>query len=115
MQKAIAAVTRAPYGYRIAFSEPKRSTEQNDKLWAMLGEVSKQITYHGLKLSPEDWKQIFMLALDKETRVVPNLAGDGFVTLGTSSSSLGVKDMMDLITLIEVEGLQRGVVFKDQK
>lgn len=98
-------------GTRVEFKEAKRSTDQNAKMWAMLTEVSQQVTYHGLKLTPDDWKLIFLDALKREVRMVPNLDGNGFVSLGRSSSDLSKGEMADLITLIEAWGLQNGVVF----
>jgi hypothetical protein len=112
-QYAARVLAQAPDGYRVHISEPKRSVEQSDKMWAMLGEFSKQATLHGQKYDKEDWKLIFLHALGRELRMAPALDGKGFVPIGTSSSRLSVKDMSDLIELIYAEGAARGVVFKD--
>lgn len=104
---------KAPTGTRIEFKAAKRSIPQNDKMWAMLTEVAQQVDYHGTKLTPDDWKLIFLDGLKREMRIVPNLDGNGFVNLGRSSSDLSKGEMADLITLIEAWGLQHGVVFSD--
>jgi hypothetical protein len=57
-------------------------------MWAMLTEVASQVDYHGTKLTPDDWKLIFLDGLKREMRIVPNLDGNGFVNLGRSSSDL---------------------------
>lgn len=104
---------RAPAGTRIEFKAAKRSLDQNSKMWAMLTEVAVQLPWHGLKLTADDWKLIFLDALKRELRVVPNIDGSGFVNLGRSSSDLSKGEMADLITLIEAFGASHGVVFHD--
>lgn len=100
-------------GTTVTFKENKRSVPQSDKMWAMLGEVSAQVQWHGLWLDSEDWKLVFLAALKRELRMVPNLDGNGFVQLGRSSSELTKDEMSDLIALIEAFGAKRGVNFAD--
>jgi len=87
-----------------------RSLDQNARLWALLQEISAQVVWHGRKLKPEEWKHVFTAALKKQD-VVPNLAGDGFVVLGQSTSKMSKKEMADLQMLIEAFGAERGVIF----
>ena len=101
----------APPGTRLELKEPKRSLPQNDRFWAMLTDVSRQVTHHGVKLSPDDWKLVFLDALGRELRMVPNLDGTGFVNLGRSSSDLSKAEMTDLIELIFAYGAKHGVEF----
>ena len=103
----------AKEGMRIEFKQAKRSGEQNDKLWAMLTDVAAQVPWHGIKLAPDDWKFIFLDALKRELRMVPNIDGTGFVNLGRSSSDLSKSEMSDLIEVIHAFGAGHGVVFKD--
>lgn len=112
-EKAARWAMAAKAGMRVEFKEAKRSLPQNEKLWAMLGEVSEQVPWHGIKLSPEDYKFIFLDALKRELRVVPNIDGTGFVNLGRSSSDLSKSEMSDLIELIHAFGASHGVVFKE--
>ena len=100
-----------PVGTRIVFHEPKRTLPQNDALWAALTDISRQKDYHGLKLTPEDFKLLFMDALDRETRMVPNLDGNGFVALGRSSSALSKEEMTGLLSLVYEWGNRNGVTF----
>lgn len=93
----------------------KRTGKQNARQWAMLSEVAEQQLWHGQKLSKEDWKVIFMQALDAETRLVPNLANDGFVALSRSTSSLTVQEHCDLTALIEAFAAQNGIDLKDKR
>ena len=108
-------VAQAPAGTRLEFKKAKRSTDQNSRMWAMLTEVAVQLPWHGLKLSPDDWKLIFLDALKRELRTVPNIDGTGFVNLGRSSSDLSKIEMADLITLIEAFGANHGIIFRDME
>jgi len=114
-ERAAAWVRNAPSGTRVEFKEAKRSTEQNSRMWAMLTEVSVQARHHGLKLSPDDWKLLFLDALKREVRMVPNLDGNGLVSLGRSSSDLSKAEMTDLIELIFAYGSANGVAFQDEQ
>ncbi len=118
-QKAIDWIRRAPIDTRVEFKGPKRSTPQNDRMWAMLTDISLQLAWHGLQLTTEDWKFVMLDALRREKseqiRFVPNTDGTGFVTLGTSSSDLSRDEMTDLIEIIFAFGAQHGVVWSDPK
>lgn len=105
----------APAGTRVEFKQAKRTLPQNDRMWAMLTDVARQLTWHGLRLSPDDWKLIFLDALKREVRMVPNIDGNGFVNLGRSSSDLTKAEMADLIEIIFAFGAQHDVVFLDAR
>lgn len=104
----------APPLSRATLSGPKRSLDQNAKMWAVLGDIAEQLTYHGLTLSPEDYKVLMLDALHKESRMVPSINNDGFVQLGRSSSVLSRQEMSDLIEIATAFGIERGVKFKDE-
>lgn len=112
-ERAINWINKAPAETRVEFKAPKRSVDQNSKMWASLTDVATQLPWHGIKLSPDDWKLIFLDALKRELRMVPNIDGSGFVNLGRSSSDLSKSEMADLITLIDEFGARHGVVFHD--
>ena len=97
----------------IEIKEMTRSLDQNSKLWAVLGDVSHQVEWHGRKLTSESWKHVFTAALVKQ-EVVPNLSGDGFVVLGQSTSKMTVRQLRDLIELIHAFGAERGVLWGDE-
>ena len=104
---------KSPAGTRIEFKAAKRSTDQNAKMWACLTDVATQLPWHGIKLAPDDWKLVFLDALKREARLVPNIAGNGFVNLGRSSSDLSKEEMADLIEIILAFGANHGVVFHE--
>ena len=105
----------APPGTRVEIKAMKRSTPQNSRFWAMLSDISEQVLWHGQRLRPDDFKLIFLDALKRELRVVPNLDGNGFVNLGRSSSDLSKAEMGDLMELISAWGAEHGVVFSGEK
>ena len=112
-QKAMRWLMQAPWNTRVEFKAPKRSLPQNDRFWSMLTEVAQQVPWHGIKLTPDDWKLVFLDALKREVRMVPNIDGNGFVNLGRSSSDLSKEEMSDLMELIAAFGAKHGVTFND--
>lgn len=90
-----------------------RSLDQNRKLWACLGDVSRQVEWHGRWLDAESWKCVFTAAL-KQQDVVPNLAGNGFVVIGQSTSRMRVSEFAELLELIQAFGTERGVKWSDE-
>lgn len=81
----------------------------------MLTEIARLVPWHGVTIQPQDYKLIFMAALRQEMRIVPNLAGDGFVNIGVSSSDLSKSEMSDLIELMYLFAAERGIVFSWEK
>lgn len=102
----------APEGWHVTFRPPTRSLDQNARMWAMLGDVSKQVEWYGKKLSPEAWKCVFSASLKKQD-VVPGLHGD-FVVIGQSTSAMTIREMSDLMELMSAFGTERGVRFADE-
>ena len=114
-KRAASWCLKAPVGCRVEFKEAKRTNDQNALMWASLTELARQIEWHGVKLSADDWKLVLMAGLNQEMRLVPNIEGNGFVNLGRSSSDLSKAEMGDLIELIFAFGAKRGVVFQEQR
>ena len=112
-ERVVRAIAAAPSGTRGELKAAKRTIPQNDRLWAMLTDVAQQFPWHGQKLRPDDWKLIFMAALKRELRMVPNLDGTGFVNLGRSSSDLSKGEMSDLQELISAFAAEKGIVLND--
>ncbi len=109
--KAIKWINGVPDKTRVIFQGPKRTLPQNARIWSALNDVSKQVKYHGLTLSADDFKILFMDALWRETRMVPTLQDDGMVALRRSTADLSVKEAEQLIALIYEWGYRQGVVF----
>jgi hypothetical protein len=106
-KNAILAVQEAPQGHVVSIKAPTRSLMQNNRLWALLTDVSRQVDWYGRKLTPENWKDVFTAAMKKQD-VVPGIEG-GFVVLGMSTSKMTKQEMVDLQTLIEAFGAEHHV------
>jgi hypothetical protein len=113
-RRIIEIIDRLPDGWRVIMQGPQRTLEQNDKMWAMLTDLSKQLRWHGQQLSTEDWKIIMMSAVRRDMKVAPNYWGDGFLMLNTSSRSLSKREMSDMIEAMYAYGAARGVDWTEQ-
>jgi len=107
-ETAISWVRQAPIGCRVEFKHTTRTLPQNAKMWAMLTEISRKVRWHGQKLTPEDWKDVFTASL-RCTRVVPGIDEGTVVPLGLRTSKLTRDEFNDLIALIEHFAATRGV------
>lgn len=97
----------------VTIQDRTRSIQQNKMLWSCLGDVSRQVNWHGRWLDAESWKCIFTAAL-KQQDVVPNLAGNGFVVIGQSTSKMRVGEFAELLELIQAFGAEHGVKWSDE-
>jgi hypothetical protein len=113
-EQAAAWALKAPPGTRIEFKETKRSIPQNDRMWAMLTDVARQLEWHGEQLDTNEWKQLFLDGLGRESKIVPGIDG-GIVNLGMSSSDLSKDEMTDLMEYIASFGVRHGVKFGDDE
>lgn len=107
-QAIIAALPQEPvHEVVIREHKSKRSLEQNDKMWAMLTDISRQVDWYGQKLSPEEWKDVLTAGL-KQQKVVPGIDG-GFVVIGARTSKMSIKEMSEVIELAGFFGDQQQV------
>jgi hypothetical protein len=111
---AVAAVNEAPPGWRVKVEPPLRSDSQNDKMWAMLGDVARAKP-EGRQWATETWKAAFMHSLGHQVMFAEGLDGSGPFPLGFRTSRLNVKQMIDLITVIEEYGTRHGVEWKETR
>ena len=110
-ERAHKYVRSAPVGTRVEFKAIKRSLPQNDRMWAMLTDISAQKEHFGRRYTPDIWKLLFMDGLGRETKFVPALDGSTVVPIGQSSSDLSRDEMTALIDFIDAWGTQNGVKF----
>lgn len=105
--KAFDWIGRAPAGTVVEFRTSKRTTPQNARMWAMLTAISDQLTWHGAKYPPEDWKDYFMHSLSG-ARFMPHEEG-GMIPIGRRTSKLTKSEHSDLTALIEAFAAAHGV------
>lgn len=111
--KAIDWISRAPKETRIEFKGPKRTLDQNSRMWAMLTDIADQKTHSGRRYTPDQWKILFMHACGREVQFIPSLDGSTFIPWGQSSSDLSKQEMTDLIECMFAWGAENGVVFHE--
>ena len=104
-------IDKAPSGYVCRIEAPKRTGEQNDKLWAMLTDVSVSKP-QGRMHTPEMWKCIFMQACGHEVQFLTGLDGLPFPS-GFRSSRMSKAQMSELIEFIGAWGSENGVRWSD--
>lgn len=111
------AVEAAQDGYSVEISvKPKKSTRSlkaNACMWAHLADLSAQVSWHGNKLTPDEWKEVISAGL-KQQKVVPGIEG-GFVVIGARTSRMSIKEMGAMIELCLAFGSQHGVRFTAPK
>jgi len=111
-QRAMQLVAAAPDGCVCNVRKPGRSDDQNAKMWAMLSDISRAKP-EGRRLTPDDWKAIFMHACGWEVQFIEGLDGRPFPQ-GFRSSHLTKGQMADLITFIGAYGDQHGVAWSHE-
>ena len=111
------AITALQDGYAVELSckpiKNTRSVKANAAMWAALTDISRQVDWHGNKLTPEEWKEVISAGL-KQQRAVPGIEG-GFVVLGVRTSRMSIKEMGAMIELCFAFGAQQGVRFSAPK
>lgn len=103
-----------PAGSRIEFKKPRRTLDANSLMWARLTEIAQQVQWHGQKLSPADFKDMFTASLRK-ARVVPGIDPGSFVLLGLHTSDMSKEEMGLLLDLIDAFAAEHGVVFSENQ
>jgi hypothetical protein len=111
-QKAHQLIDKAPADYVCDVRQRTRTSEQNDKLWAMLGDISRAKP-EGRRMTPDLWKAVFMQACGHEVQFLNGLDGQPFPA-GFRSSRLSVAQMSELIEFIAAYGNQHGVKWSDK-
>ena len=105
------AIDEAGDGWIVTVAEPTRSSAQNDRMWAMLTDVSRCCP-EGRKMTPERWKAVFMQSFGHQVQFETDLEGRPF-PIGHKSSALTVREMGDLMEFISAYGSQNGVVWSE--
>ncbi len=100
-------IRKAPHGWVATLAEPKRTIDQNSRLWAQLSDVALSKPM-GRMHTPEEWKCIFMAACGWEVAFLPGLDGR-FLPYGYRSSQLTKRQMTELQYFIEAWGNEHGV------
>lgn len=102
-------IDRAPDNAVVTIKEASRTPDQNALMWTLLTEVSRQEP-QGRRLTPDDWKALFMHACGYEVQFLQGLDGRPFPQ-GFRSSHLSKEQMGQLIDFIQAYAAEQGVRF----
>jgi hypothetical protein len=107
-----------PPGTKVFMVIDPASEKQRKKMWALLGEVAKQVPHVDMEgqtrfYAAEQWKILFMHACGQEVEMMPSLDRSTFLPYDGRSSQMNATDMNELIAFIESWGVQNGVNFKE--
>lgn len=112
---ALVAVQRANLGMAVMIDHPKRTTEQNRRLWSMLQAIAdSDLTFDGDKIDAEEWKDVlgsaWLKMKGRETgRLKKGLEGEPVVLGRFSSSKLNTKDFAEftdsVLAFIDTHGV----------
>ena len=103
----------APVDAVVTIKEGGRTVPQNDKMWAMISDVSRAKP-EGRVWITDVWKAGFMHALGHEILWQPGLDGQTPFPAGFRTSRLSKSQMADLIELIYEYGSRHGVVWTEK-
>jgi hypothetical protein len=103
-------------GYAVEFKKATRTLEQNAKMWADLEDITRaKPIWNGVRMSPRIWKSTFMLALNIEQEMAPNLDGPGAFPTGFRSSELNKQQFSELLELIQAFAAREGIALRSNK
>lgn len=106
-------IEKAPQGAVLNIREAKRTTDQNNLMWALLSEISRAKP-EGRTLTPDVWKSLFLHSLDHAQRFEMALDGKGMVPVGFRSSRLTKAQFSDLIEVIHEYAARHGIPLSDE-
>ena len=105
-------IDKAPINAVVKISPEQRSLDQNNKMWAMISDVSRQKP-EGRTHVPEVWKAIFMAACGHEVQFENGLDNKQF-PLGFRSSNLSKTQMADLIEYMYFYGSKHDIKWSEE-
>lgn len=100
-QRAVQCVAEAPEGHTVTVAPPNRSSDQNAKFHAIIGDIAKSgLTWAGKARTPAQWKVLMVsghsVATKEGSEMVPGVEGE-FVNLRESTALMSKKRGASLI------------------
>ena len=77
----------------------------------MWNDISNQVMWHGLKLTPEQWKEL--LSHEWQAQIIVPGIGGGFCALGCSTSKMKKREFAELIEISYAFGSEHGVMWSE--
>ena len=113
---AVTLVRKLKSGWSVSVKKRNRSIEQNNKMWAMLTDISRSMPIgldgEPIRKTADQWKTIIMHALKYQCQFECGLDGQMFPT-GLSTSSLNIAQMSELIEFMYSYGAEHNIDWSD--
>lgn len=104
-RRAMRAVADAPEGWRVTVEPPRRSSEQNAMLHALIGEIANRCEWAGRKWDAETWKRMLVSAWTRANGepvlIVPALDGYGVDMVPRRTSKLTKRECAELLDYVQ--------------
>lgn len=112
-ERAHRAIDAAEVNSRVEIKGPARSLKQNRNFWGAFTDIAEQLSWHGMQLSPAQWRLLLIDGFKGEMSLVPNIAGTGMINVGSRTSDLSREEASEFIEFVLAFGAQHGVVFTE--
>jgi len=129
-RRACQAIAEAPEGYAVTLSEPKKRRIQEERYHAMMGDIAKQCTHNGRKLSLESWKRLLVEAMvyilreeakgqgkpdpfPQDAQLLPSLDGMRIVQVEVLTRNFTVPQASAFIEYLFSFGAEREVIWSE--
>ena len=96
----------------VTLGRETRSADQNNLLWALLTDISNQVTWFDRKHSPEVWKDIVTGSF-MGGEFIPNLSGTGFVMVGQRTSKMNKETFSALLEYLYSFGAEQSIAWSE--
>jgi hypothetical protein len=94
-----------------------RSTDQNSRLHAVLGDIAKQVEWSGARRDIDTWKRLmtaaWLRARGESVEFLPAIDGHGVDIVFRRTSTLTVAECGELMEYVEAWGSERGVEWSE--
>jgi phage-related protein len=94
-----------------------RSTDQNSRLHAVLGDIAKQVEWSGARRDIDTWKRLmtaaWLRARGESVEFLPAIDGHGVDIVFRRTSTLTVAECGELMEFVEAWGSERGVLWSE--
>lgn len=115
-RQALACVAKAPGNFTVEVKPTKRTDDQNRRFHAMVGDIAKQHTFAGKKITAIKWKVLLVsghaTATNEGSEIVPGLEGE-FVNLRESTAEMSVGRGASLIDYTRAFGDSLGIEWSE--
>lgn len=100
----------------VEVKEWSRSHEQNKHIHAIINRIAREAMHLGAKWDVQSWKRLLVHEFGLEhpregqnSRVIPDLSGNGIVQLGEQTSDFSIARASEFISWLEAWSTEKGI------